>query len=200
MYERSFTHNGKVIEIHLDEDTEFANPRNNDNLGTMACFHRRYQLGDKISLDADHFRDWLKRERLPVVLDLYLYDHGGISMQASEHGNPFSCQWDSGQVGVIYVNRQRIFDSFHAKHRPRKKHEQVFHAMTNCPPARRRLTPALIAKAKACLLAEVEEYDRYLRGEVFGYVLKSQAGKELDSCWGFIGHDYVVEAAKQAAS
>jgi len=77
---------------------DWDNPRDWDNLGTMACWHGRYALGDeqpKISPD-----EYL--EDLPegtVILPLYLYDHSGITMSTS----PFSCPWDSGQVGFIYV-------------------------------------------------------------------------------------------------
>ena len=39
---------GVKVHIHRDDhDTDFANPRANDNLGVMVCFHRRYNLGDK---------------------------------------------------------------------------------------------------------------------------------------------------------
>jgi hypothetical protein len=35
---------GKTIKVSYDEDAE--SPRDWDNLGTMVCFHRRYNLGD----------------------------------------------------------------------------------------------------------------------------------------------------------
>ena len=38
-----------------------------------------------------------------IILPLYLYDHSGISMKTT----PFSCQWDSGQVGWIYVEKKK---------------------------------------------------------------------------------------------
>ncbi len=38
-----------LIEILNDEDPE--NPREWDNLGTMVCFHRHYNLGDKHNFD-----------------------------------------------------------------------------------------------------------------------------------------------------
>ena len=46
---------------------------------------------------------------------------------------------------------------------------------------------------------EFDEYDRYRRGEVFGYTVEAPDGEE-DWCWGFIGHDYVLEEAKAAAT
>ncbi len=41
-----------------------------------------------------------------VILPLYLYDHGGITMRT----NPFSCPWDSGQVGWIYAPKKTFID------------------------------------------------------------------------------------------
>ena len=48
--------------------------------------------------------------------------------------------------------------------------------------------------AQKCLEAEVEEYDTYLRGEVYGYIVQKD-GTDLDSCWGMYGLDYCKEAA-----
>jgi len=39
-----------------------------------------------------------------LELPLYLYDHSGITMKTS----PFSCGWDSGQVGFIYISKDKI--------------------------------------------------------------------------------------------
>ena len=60
------------------------------------------------------------------------------------------------------------------------------------------------------LEAEVEAYDDYLNGNVYGYrILKEQKPcskckvtpkpKQVDSCWGFIGDsDYALQEAKEA--
>lgn len=49
-----------------------------------------------------------------VVLPLYLYDHGGISICAGTFGQspgyPYDCQWDAGTVGIVFdteVTRKR---------------------------------------------------------------------------------------------
>ena len=53
-------------------------------------------------------------------------------------------------------------------------------------------------KATDMLRGEVETYDQYLRGEVYGYVVEKKVGcaccghveiEEVDSCWGFYGDD-----------
>lgn len=66
---------------------------------------RRY--GDKPWDDKEQ-REWTEYVKAAIEkrfdekfysLPLYLYDHGGITMSTSS----FSCQWDSGQVGFIYI-------------------------------------------------------------------------------------------------
>jgi hypothetical protein len=47
------------------------------------------------------FDKWV--EDKVCIKDLYLYDHSGITISTS----PFSCGWDSGQVGFIYLTRQK---------------------------------------------------------------------------------------------
>ena len=39
----------------------------------------------------------------------------------------------------------------------------------------------------ACLTGQVEAYDDYLQGNVYGYSVRDENGDILDSCWGFIG-------------
>ena len=77
----------------------------------MCCFHKRYSLGDKHSIDNSQFEDWdeveeylIKEEKAIVILPLYLYDHSGITISTA----PFSCNWDSGQIGFIYTTEKRI--------------------------------------------------------------------------------------------
>lgn len=41
-----------------------------------------------------------------VILPLYLYDHGSITMSTGA----FSCPWDSGQVGWIYASKKTFID------------------------------------------------------------------------------------------
>ena len=90
--------------ILADYDAE--SPREWDNAGHMVCWHRHYNLGDKHKFyDPEDFeetaKDWKGNDRIAVILSLYLYDHSGITMSCS----PFSCPWDSGQVGYIYLTR-----------------------------------------------------------------------------------------------
>ena len=102
-----------------------------------------------------------------VVLPMYLYDHSGITMSVNE----FSCPWDSGQVGFIYMTTEKIKEEFSGDE----------------------------DKAKACLLSEVKEYDQYLTNDVWGYrIIEDQTDEEMESCWGFFGEDYAEKESKTA--
>lgn len=93
-----------------------------------------------------------------VILPLYLYDHGGITISTGS----FSCPWDSGQVGYIYLTPQTIADEWQGDR----------------------------DKAESYLRGEVETYDQYLTGDVYGFIIEDDEGDTLESCWGFFGADY----------
>jgi hypothetical protein len=104
MYEREkFTVDGLTVRIIHDEDAE--NPRKEwDHAGTMACWHRRYDLGDARpdcspdefflrlmhdrestlgrsvpdELNPDNIRQYIDKHY--HVLPLYLLDHSGLSI------------------------------------------------------------------------------------------------------------------------
>lgn len=160
---------GVAFEVMFDEDCE--SPREWDNMGTMICNHRRYNLGDE-SFNPEHYNGWEDmREQLEkdnaVVLPLYLYDHSGITMNTTG----FSCPWDSGQVGFIVVSREKILKEYGGT----------------------RLTKKKIEKARKCLIGEVETYDQYLCGDVYGYLIEAYN----NSCWGFFGEESAIEEAKK---
>jgi len=150
------------MELRVVRDQDPMSPRDWDNLGTMACWHRRYKLGDEQpTCSPDVYMSELKEtEELALVLPLYLYDHSGITMSVK----PFSCPWDSGQVGFVYVTKTKLLKEFGAGS----------------------LTDDVLEKGRRVLEAEVVAYDQFLCGDVWGYVLE---GEECDSCFGFFGDD-----------
>jgi hypothetical protein len=165
----------KLVRIKRDDYPQ--SPREWDNLGTMVCAHRRYCLGDEQAQNAELYYswdEWLEYEVVKpnggwsniIALPLYLYDHGGITISTA----PFACPWDSGQVGWIYVTKSRIREEYGVK----------------------RVSKRLLNKVEAVLRSEVETYDQYLQGNVYGYMTFSLENGELvdgDSCWGFFGNN-----------
>ena len=156
--------NGNTLEIYRDEYAE--SPRKWDNLSTFICFHKRYNLGDKHNIDHGDYSSWDEMEEEnfsqdDIIVPLYMYDHSGISIAT----HPFMCRWDSGRIGMAVVTKQEIIKNYGDDSLESR------------------------AKARRCLEAEVEIYDNYVQGEVYGYVLKDSEGEEIDSCFGFYGYD-----------
>jgi len=169
----------EALTMKIERDPDPLNPREEwDHLGVMVCFHRRHNLGDASELRAGNFSGWeemedrLRKHGAVIVLPLYLYDHSGLTMRTW----PFSCPWDSGQVGFVYATREAILGAYN----------------------RQRLSQKLRDKVERCLRAEVEAYDQYLRGDVWGYTVETATGEHLDSCWGFFGESYCREEAEQS--
>jgi hypothetical protein len=109
----------KILNIFIEEDA--FNPREDDNLGTMICSHKRYNLGDEKQskeFDFDEHNNWdevekalIKEHKTAIILPLYLYDHSGITMKTT----PFSCRWDSGQVGFVYISKDKVRKEYNVK-------------------------------------------------------------------------------------
>lgn len=158
-------------ELRVFQDENPESPREWDNLGKMVCFHERHSLGDTNEFSSPEDFDEFLKENKVISLPLYLYEHGGITISTK----PFSCPWDSGQIGYIYVTHKRILEEW----------------------SKKRISKQLRQKVINNLQCEVEVYDQYLRGEVYGFELvkltKCDQGEEheetLDGVWGFYGYN-----------
>jgi len=151
---------GYNIKIYLDEDPE--NPRTAwDNFGHMICFHSRYNLGDKHDMSLEDAKE-LEKSKDVISLPLYLYDHSGLTIRTY----PFSCPWDSGKIGFVYVTKEEVRKEYSCKLVTKEIKEKVINL----------------------LRSEVEEYNNYLTGEVYGYRIVDDNEEERDSCWGFFGN------------
>jgi hypothetical protein len=125
-------------------------------------------------------------EKHHVYLPLYLYDHSGITMSTGR----FSCPWDSGQVGFIYISH----DTAH-----KELGGEIFKDKTSW-------TDEKTARCKEILESDVTVYDQYITGDVYGfemqklvYEFEQPADENIDpedddlpwedgdSCWGFYG-------------
>ena len=60
------------------------------------------------------------------------------------------------------------------------------------------MTKAAKVWAVQCLLAEVQVYDQYLTGDVWGYVIEDSDNREVEFCWGFYGEDYCKTEGEDA--
>lgn len=160
--------NDHVLIVEQDESP--LNPREDfDTVATMVCFHKRHRLGDVTDLKSEYFETWNRLKEfleseynIVAIKPLYLYDHSGITISTT----PFSCRWDSGQIGFVYVTQ-----------------EALDHAGLHQN------------KASEIIDNEVALYDNYLTGEVYKYSLYKEEVCNLghthklvvDSCCGFFG-------------
>lgn len=165
--------NGNTLQI-IPDDCCDNNPRDNDNLGIMACHHRRYILGDKTGIDYNRFTSWTgvrthiqKHLNASVIIPVYMLDHSGLRVRCRDFSDCDPGQWDSGQIGFIFTTAEKIRENFQTK----------------------RATKKLREKAREILLSEIEEYDSYLSGDCYGYNVVGPAGEIIDSCYGYLG-DY----------
>jgi len=174
----------KGIEIKIQTDDCPLNPRTDwDNAGVMFCKHRRYDLGDSNhGIDDSDCQSWedvkdliIKEKKPLVILPLYLYDHSGITMNTTG----FSCRWDSGQVGWIYLTKKGCKEMGWTK--------PYINSLSKG--ANDKYCGKLFEEIlEMFLVGEVESYDDYISGNVYGYVIESDLVE--DSCFGFFGDDH----------
>ena len=156
--------------------SEMDDPRHWDNLGTMICFHHNYSLGDEHEWDVHDFKSYVDRGTRTgtlMALPLYLYDHSGITMSTV----PFSCPWDSGQVGWIYVEKKDVLKEYNWKVLTAERHAEVVRL----------------------LRSEVTIYDQHLRGEVYYYAINDPEGELYDCCGGYYDTpDEIIAMCKES--
>lgn len=168
--------------VKIEVDTDPMNPRRDyDNLGTLVCFHKRYNLGDEHEYNSADYDGWdemedaiCKEGDLAIILPVFMYDHSGITIQVG----PFSCLWDSGQIGFIFVTKKTIRGWFGVK----------------------RVTSGLLKKVDEYLRSEIAVYDAYLRGDAYGYVIEDAQEEHVDSCWGYYSRKECEDAAKESVA
>ena len=165
--------------LQIFQDTWGESPREWSNLGTMAIFHRRYNFGDEVDFKSDDFNSWSEMGEYinkdldaAVCIPIYMYDHSGITINC----DGFACPWDSGQVGYIYVSRQKLKDEYGVK----------------------RISNVMLERAEKALRREVHVMDQYITGDVYGFqVIKRYLNTDgeiqediIDSCSGFYGENF----------
>lgn len=200
--------NYKGVNIYIipDDDPQSSNPMDYDMLGKQVYWHRRMNLGhcwketNKYSpmewlereINDDVYEVWQNKhsrrleyqdylmelfQKNNLVIPVSAYEHGDITISASGRRAGWD-SFDSGQLGFVYVSHEDIKKEFNVK----------------------RLTKKVLERAEKTLQAEVSNYDDYLTGQVYGYVIENEHEEELDSCWGFLGkYTYCLEEAKSAA-
>lgn len=221
---------GNKYKLTVERDDIADDPREWDNLITMVCWHNRYNLGDKHHFDTVHdmledlaYQTGIKYDEnintsdlmtklspYYLIKPLYLYDHSGITMSTS-HEYPYNDRWDAGCVGYAYVSKadvlkylvEYVLDENGERMKIEHKHENGTSTYSY------KTTPVTEEtwrkRASEAIDNEVQTYDLYLRGDVYGYKLEKEVTveercphcdeiietyteyEEEDSCWGYYG-------------
>lgn len=162
-----------TIKIKYDQDAE--SPASWDNLGQIT-YKGRQTLGTECITD-ERFSEISRQvhDGELIGIPVYAYVHGGATIKAA-WTSPFVCPWDSGRSGWAYCTKEKAIAEF----------------------GKKILTKRVREAAIKCLIAEVETFDMYLRGEVYGWIVEVE-GREVDACWGCYGLDYAESEARACA-
>lgn len=179
--------------MRLDRDEDAENPRVAfDNLFSLAIWHHGRPMLDATG-SSDTFLERLAVEAEPDVeaeldnatspgeydatLMAALRRHYYIQpVHCYEHGSvaysiyPFGDPFDSGQCGWIYVARDKIRAAY----------------------------PSSYPDVDHLMLCELGEYEAWRNGDVWGYVIMSESGNEVESSYGFYGYQAAQEAGRDA--
>jgi hypothetical protein len=166
----------KELKVRITYDHDPMNPRE-DGTTTHLLFnlHRRYRADENPFKSLEDFCEAVNGETA-IILPVYMYDHSGQTISTS----PFSCQWDSGQVGYIYMLKSEIRKEYNWKVITKKRREQIIKR----------------------LQIDVEVYDTYMRGDVYTVetgTINEDGDFESDgeSCSGFFGTNWEENGVKE---
>jgi hypothetical protein len=165
MIERKISVGNVSVEIYYDSDSE--SPRLWSPMTKFVMAHKRYDLPNEIDFPFDDHDSW---EETSVelfkdynwVFPVYMLDHGGTRLSLKSFNDP----WDSGIVGFICLSMSEASSNF-------------------------ALGTDWDDKARQVAEEDLEEYDNWMNGNVFGFRLFEETNEiECDQQWGFIGnHD-----------
>ena len=163
------TENGYTV-YYAIYDVYPPDPREWDNLGTMVCEHKRYNFPYEENFNSiDELIKHIKKENV-IALRIYLYDHNGLCVQTT----PFSCPWDSAQIGFIFCTEEQLKKEGITK-------EQAIEVMEN----------------------EVKTYNDYIQGNVYCIVRETYNQDKEQIDYGIVGdcydYDHVLEEIKRQA-
>lgn len=167
------TLDGKEYTIELYPDEDPISPMEGEEDVSIAYLKRsRYTLGTE-GVDEETLREIGERIESGELIGLpvYAYIHSGVALSTGA----FSCPWDSGQSGFVYIHRSVTLKWYGGK----------------------RITKKKISRALDSLRSIVDTFGKYLNGECYGYVIKDADGEVLDSCWGFYDDHGRTEAREQ---
>lgn len=121
----------------------------------------------------------LIRETGEVVLfPISMYEHSGMFLWLGSKWSHCDAQWDCSSIGFAYIEKST------AKEEDMLNPGEEYHNDWK-------------EWAYAMMKAEMNVYNQYLSGEVYGYEVVDEYGDEIGlSCWGYFDRDCMMDCAK----
>ena len=173
---KSIEYKGMTIRISYDENAE--SPREWDNVGTIYSNHRDYNPdGHKIDEIENEEGELVSEEldRRFIWLPIYYYEHSGLTV-STKRDYPYNDGWDSGLFGIIAVEKAMVRNDWGWKAITKERREQILRSLEE----------------------EIETFDSYCKGEVYGFVVEDEDGEHIDSWDGYYGDEGMKDAIYDA--
>lgn len=172
----SITYKGHEIVIEHDESPQ--NPRTEwDNFTEIHCSSSRNYLGEHNHKTWDDLHAAVRKaeRRGDIAFKMFAYIHSGTALSLETfHGRlpQGHAEFDSGHAGYVIVKKKDIIGSWGKKNWTEKLRQKAYE----------------VAKS------DLETFDAYLNGEVYGFVIDDHG----DSCWGYYSVEEAMEEAKHS--
>lgn len=172
----SIEYKGMTIQICYDLNAE--SPREWDNVGTIYSNHWDYNPdGHKIDEIENEEGELVSEEldRRFIWLPVYYYEHSGLTV-STRRDYPYNDGWDSGLFGIIAVEKEMVRNDWGWKAITKERREQILRGLEG----------------------EIEIFDSYCRGEVYGFVVEDESEERVESCGGYYGDEGMKDAIYDA--
>jgi hypothetical protein len=157
----------KGYEINIAYDSDALNPREEwDNFFTIASFDFKHWLAE----DKDYLETFLEENKKPYRSQERLFMPIYFKYNGSQGWMVSLVSKEKDPDGWIYAYKSDIRKEWKVK----------------------TISPKLLKNLKNGIEAEIDVFNHYLQGEVYGYTIKGPVDKygereDLDSTWGYYG-------------
>lgn len=118
-----------------------------------------------------------------VWLPISMYEHSGISIWLGGKSGHHDARWDCSTIGFAYVDKCTA----EKEGALRAGNDGLYNGHKSWQ-----------EWAYAMMEYEMQSYNQYVTGDVFGYMVEGGDGYCDDSCWGFYGTDEIPRMIEEA--